>query len=474
MARTNRRDFIKQIAAGGLGIVAADMLHTRYAQAESSGDGPPNVLFILADDLGWGDLRCYGSTIAKTPRIDRLAEQGLRFTSFYVNGPVCSPTRAGFTTGRFPSCLGIHSHFASAEQNERRGMPQSMDPEAPTVADFFKEAGYTTGHFGKWHMGVVEAKEYGFDEYRVLGGGGPFAWHGEANFYRRSSELIVDEAIRFIEANRDKPFYANVWTMHPHAPLDPSEDHMKPYARFNDKRLTGEFTTPFGVFYGVVTEMDRQIGRLLDKLDELGLTDNTIVVFSSDNGPEDIHLTESAHSGVGHTGPFRGRKRSLYEGGIRTPFIIRWPGKAPAGKVDDSTILSGVDFLPSICRLAGVGIPGDLELDGEDMSGSLVGEPKARTRPLMWERRFRVLGDTINKSPMMAVREGRWKLLMNLDRSRLELYDIPNDPMEVDNVAGREPDVVEELSKALLNWHATLPESPIEREAGSNAYAWPK
>lgn len=473
MESLKRRQFLKSVMGVGAGVLTAGW--TRGALAQTGANGRrPNVIFILADDLGWGDPACYGNSIAKTPNIGRLAKEGLRFTSFYVNAPVCSPTRAGFMTGRFPSTLGIHSHFASPELNERRGMPQALDPSVATVYDCFRQAGYVTGHFGKWHMGNIDAGEYGVDCHRTMGGGGKPDWQGEEQFWRRSSRLIVDEAVHFIEEHRNEPFYLNVWTVHPHAPLDPSEEQMAPYARFEEKRVAGTFTTPFEVFYGTVTEMDRQIGRLLAKLDELGLAENTIVVFSSDNGPEDIHLSESAHSGIGSTGPFRGRKRSLYEGGIRTPFIVRWPGGAPAGRVDDTTVLSGVDFLPSISRLAGVAVPSGLSLDGEDMSGALKGTPRARKKPLYWERRFRVIGDVINCSPMMAVRDGDWKLLRNLDESRFELYDVTEDPSEVDNRAEEHPRKVRALSKKLLRWHDTLPVSPVEPQAGANEYPWPK
>jgi len=204
------------------------------------------------------------------------------------------------------------------------------------------------------------------------------------------------------------------------------------------------------------------------------LRENTIVVFSSDNGPEDIHISETAHSGAGSSGPFRGRKRSLYEGGVRTPFIARWPGHIPAGVVDAQTVLSGVDFLQSVTALCGVNVPKDLALDGEDMSAAWKGTQRARTKPLFWERRFTVIGDTIHMSPMMAMREGKWKLLMNPDRSRIELYDIPADPMEVDNLADANQGIVIKMSEHLLAWHAALPKSPIAPNAGAIAYPWPE
>jgi N-acetylgalactosamine-6-sulfatase len=199
-----------------------------------------------------------------------------------------------------------------------------------------------------------------------------------------------------------------------------------------------------------------------------------VIAFSSDNGPEDFNIGNAVHSGIGNTGPFRGRKRSIYEGGVRMPFIVRWLGHTPAGGVDDTSIVAGVDWLPTVCSLASLKLPNDLNPDGEDMSRALLGKPKDRTRPLMWEWRFRISGDMVHKSPMLAIRDRKWKLLMNPDRSRIELYDIPEDPTELDNVAGQHRDVVKELSEKLLKWHGTLPPGPVEEVAGSNAYPWPK
>ena len=228
------------------------------------------------------------------------------------------------------------------------------------------------------------------------------------------------------------------------------------------------------IYYASVSDLDQQIGRLVQKIDELGLADNTIIAFSSDNGPEDLNIRNAVHSGIGNTGPFRGRKRSLYEGGIRMPFIVRWPGYTPAGRIDDSTVLAGVDWLVTVCSLADVKLPADLEPDGEDMSQVIQGQPKRRTKPLMWEWRFRIFGDMVNKSPMLAIRDGNWKLLMNPDGKRIELYDIPMDPTELNNVAVQHPDVVRRLSAKLLHWHGALPPGPMDDSAGSNAYPWPK
>ena len=223
----------------------------------------------------------------------------------------------------------------------------------------------------------------------------------------------------------------------------------------------------------MATDADHHIGRLLKRLDELGLAENTIVIFSSDNGPEDVHVSNASNGGVGSPGPFRGRKRSLYDGGVRTPFIVRWTGNTPAGRVADSTVIGGVDFLPPICALAKVKLPGGLTLDGEDLSASFRGKSVARTKPLFWEWRFRIFGHTSNKSPQLAMRDAKWKLLMNPDRSRIELYDMTRDRNEMNNSASQHADVVARMSQQLLRWHQALPPGPVEKSAGSDAYRFP-
>lgn len=471
MVSDTRREFLKAMGRGALALGACHYLPSlATAWAEPSAEKPPNFVFILADDWGWGDLGCYGHEFLKTPNLDRLAAQGTLLTQFYVNGPVCSPSRTGIMTGQFPSRNRVFGHFAS-DLNAKRGMPNWLDPKVTTLPRLLRQRGYVTGHFGKWHLGngafdgvtAPEPSEYGVDDYRVFGGNGP-RWE-DPQWNARSSELIVDEAVRFVAANREKPFFVNVWLKDTHATLEPSKEQMAAYP---------DFKGALQIYYSAVTDADRQLGRLFDKLGELGLADNTIVIFTSDNGPEDIHVGNASHSGVGSAGPFRGRKRSLYEGGVRMPFIVRWPQKIPAGRVDDSTVMSGVDMLPTICALAGAQSPKDWKLDGVDMSGTLKGSPTHRAKPLMWDFRYGVAGDTLNRSPMLAIRDGDWKLLMNPDRSRVELYDIPHDPSELNNVADRHPDVVRKLSDALLKWFKSLPEGPIEPEAGKADYRWPQ
>jgi len=436
---------------------------------------PPNVIFILADDLGWGDLSCYGHQRLKTPHLDKLASQGTLFTQFYVNASVCSPSRCAFFTGQYPARHKIHGHYADHSLNAQRGMSNWLDPKVPNVASLLKSRGYATAHFGKWHLGsgpgAPNPTEYGFDEAKTMVSAVPAWKEPAATFWAKSTGLFVDEALRFIDANKNKPFYVNIWTLLPHATLNPTDEQMKPHERWGPKGVPHKGAET--IFYASVGDLDTQIGRLLVELEKMGLADNTLVLFSSDNGPEDIHISNAGHSGVGSAGPFRGRKRSLYEGGIREPFIVRWPGHVTAGRIDNESVVAGVDFLPTVCKLAGVQPPADHALDGEDVGDILLGQSRPRKTPLMWEWRFHVFGEPFHRSPILAIREGDWKLLMNPDRSRVELYDIPRDPTQMNNLAEKNKDVVERLAAKVLAWQKTLPEGPIEPTAGRDDYPWP-
>lgn len=460
------------------------LLVLKYSDAQANNDRP-NFIFILCDDLGWADLPVHGhqSVTAhggwlvrgdlKMPNVDRLAAEGTIYSQFYVNAGVCSPSRAGIMTGQFPGSLGIHDYLGNPKQNKAHGMPDWVEPSIPMVTRLLQNAGYKTAHFGKWHLGsgphAPKPEEYGIDDYKPCNDG-PMKRVG-------STEMIADETINFLESSvaGKEPFYINAWLYDPHSPLRPTEEMMAPY-----KHLSPGFGDNKGaleIWYAVLTDIDKHVGRIIDKLDELGLSENTIVVFSSDNGPESGLIPFISHYGGAsstNTGPFRGVKRSLYEGGIREPFIVRWPGTTPAGKVDNTSVISGVDWLPTVCDLARVPLPNGKKFDGENLSRALKGTPVIKERPQMWENRFPVYGHVIHKSPMLAIRVGNWKLLMNPDRSRVELYDIPNDPTELNNLASLKPDIVKDLSEMVLAWQATLPEGPVDPNAGSNAYPWPQ
>ena len=445
----------------------------------------PNFVFVFADDWGWGDLGCYGHRTVKTPFLDRLAGQGTLFTQFYVCSGVCSPSRAAAMTGQFPARFAIHGHFAAHDLNASRGMPNYLDPSVTTYTRLLQHSGYTVGHFGKWHLGhgdgAPEPAAYGIDESCVNSGNGPQlecgGCTGEAfipGMRHKSSQIIVDHTIDFIRRHREESFAVNVWLNDTHATLAPDEEQLTPYEMLMPGNVGHRWPGALAIYYAAVTNADRQIGRLLEALDEYGLADDTVFIFSSDNGPEDIHITNAAHSGVGSPGPFRGRKRSLYEGGVRTPFIMRWPrGGVRAGAVDNETPLCAADLLPSFCEISGTDGPSDTLLDGESMAAVFHGEQRARSRPLMWEWRFRVHGHPLNASPELSIRDGHWKLLFNRDRDRVELYDVPADPMELTHRAHFEPDVVERLAETALAWQMQLPEGPRDPEAGRNDYRWP-
>jgi N-acetylgalactosamine-6-sulfatase len=436
----------------------------------------PNFLFILCDDLGWGDLPCYGHRgyrahggwmvrgDLKMPATDRLAREGTRFTQFYVASAVCSPSRAAFLTGQFPGRLGIHDYFATPELNAKRGVRDSLDPATPAITRLLRDAGYITAHFGKWHLssgpGAPQPAQYGIDHYDPC-----LAPRERVT----SSERIAGEVIRCVEQNRTRPFYINAWLYDPHSPLTPTDEMMAPYRELSTQWPSQR--SAFEIYYGVLTYMDRQIGRILEALDRTGTAENTVVVFTSDNGPESGLIPFVSHYGAAATaGPFRGLKRSLYEGGIRTPFMVRWPGHVPAGRVDRASVLAGVDWLPTLCRLAGVNTPA---VDGEDVSAALYGRPWTRTQALLWENRYPVYGHVLDMSPMLAIRQAQWKLLMNPDRSRVELYDIPRDSAEMNNLAARQPALVERLSSRLRRWQSTLPKGPVDPGAGRNDWPWP-
>ncbi|MBI5774602.1 MAG: sulfatase-like hydrolase/transferase, partial [Verrucomicrobia bacterium] len=293
-------------------------------------------------------------------------------------------------------------------------------------------------------------------------------------YYRaHSTSNFVNETIGFITKNRDKPFYAQLWTLVPHATLNPTPEQLKLY---NNLRAGGPgfpHASAAQIFSASVTDLDTHVGRLLKALDELGLADNTLVFFSSDNGPEDIHIKNAGHSGAGSAGPFRGRKRSLYEGGVRVPGIIRWPGKVPAGVIDDASVVAGVDWLPTVCKFAGVVIPAAHKLDGEAMMDVFSGKPRARANPLMWEWRFRIAGEPFHHSPQLAIRDGDWKLLMNPDRSRVELYEIKKDATQLNNVAEKHPGLVASMSEKVLAWAKELPPGPRDAGAGQMNAPWP-
>lgn len=368
-------------------------------------------------------------------------------------------------------------------------MPHWLDTNAPSVARLLRDAGYATAHFGKWHLGsgsgAPEPSAYGFDVCRVVNGQGPQLGGETAQrdpFFRaKSTAMIVDETIAFLRTNRHRLFYVQAWTLLPHAPLHPTPEQLAVYSNLlpvADHPAFGpwmqrylaaatDLTNQMRIYAASITDLDAQLGRLLDAMDELGLSSNTVFFFSSDNGPEDYHVSNASNAGVGSTGPLRARKRSAYEGGIRTLGLLRWPGRVPAGRVDRESVLSGLDWLPTICRLAGVEIPADQRGDGEDVSDIWQGAARPRRTDLHWEWLFRVYGEKEYLPPPLAIRSGPWKLFAHHDGSGVELYRIPDGPGETQNLAAAEPIIVSNLLARLRAWVESLPPSETRRRVAA-------
>lgn len=421
----------------------------------------PTIVFILVDDMGWGDPSCFGGKVP-TPNMDRLAAGGMQFRQFYVASPICSASRCGILTGQFPARHRITSYLQTRAGNRECEQADYLDPKAPSLPRILKEAGYATAHIGKWHLGggrdVTDAPKfaaYGYD----LGLGTyespepvaalglkttPWETKREPQQVERHDRTrwMVDETLKFVHEHPDKPCFVNLWLDDVHTPYRPVEGQ-------DDRPLPEKYRE-------VLTETDRQIGRLMDALPA-----NTLIILCGDNGPEPT-LDHTRTKGL------RGMKWSLYEGGIRTPLIIRWPGTVPAGVVNETTVFSSVDFLPTLCSLLWLRPP-DADLDGECMSPAWEGETMLRGKPLFWEygrkpgEAGKVKGgfpypkEPGSKSPNVAVRDGRWKLLINADGTQPELYDLARDPAETTNLAETEIVTAGHLKKAALAWRKALP-----------------
>lgn len=457
--------FCLTIGAGGL------------SQAAPAPVSRPNFMFLLIDDMGYGDLTCYGGKSDQSPQIDSLAREGIRFSQFYVASPICSPSRTAFTTGQNPARWRITSFLAARAENERRGMAQWLDLRAPTLARTLQQTGYATGHFGKWHMGgqrdVGDAPlitEYGFDEsltqFEGLGDrilplldafdgkppskyalGSDKLGRGNIDWLDRSkvTSAFVKRALDFIQRaqRQGKPFYVNLWPDDVHSPF------------FPPKALRGN-GSKHDLYLGVVKAMDEQYAPLFDYIrNQPALRTNTIIIIASDNGPE---------PGAGSAGPLRGHKGMLYEGGIREPFIVWGPGfmqPAVRGSLNDTTVVSAIDVFPSIARLARAELPTGIGLDGEDLSRAMVGESNAkRSKPLFWNRPPDRPGPDGEAWPDLAMREENWKLLLMRDGRNPQLYDLMSDSGEARNVAAEHPEIVRRMSQPLLAWWQSLPGKP--------------
>jgi uncharacterized sulfatase len=456
-------------------VLASTILAAPVGRLLAAPPSRPNIVMVFIDDMGWGDFSCFGNREASTPNVDRLASEGLRFSQFYVNAPICSPSRCALTTGQYPQRWRITSYLNNRADNARRGVADWLDPKAPTLARILHDNGYVTGHFGKWHLGgqrdvddapVIAA--YGFDEsltnFEGMGAkllpltqrpgdekkgriwtdaerlGQPFTWMQRSQI----TTGFVDAAIAFIDraAREQQPFYINLWPDDVHSPFWP------PVEKWADGKR--------GLYLAVLQEMDRQLGKFFDHIRESPtLRENTLILVCSDNGPE---------PGAGSAGPFRGAKTRLYEGGIRSPLVVWGPGlvqKDKRGAHNETSVFAAFDLVPSLLALSSARAPAEVRFDGEDVSATLIGNSTAsRTAPIFWRRppdRKNSPPALPDPQPDLAIRDGDWKLLCDYDGSQPELYDLAGDRGETMNLASKQTEIVNRLSAAVVKWHRSMP-----------------
>jgi len=484
----------------------------------------PNFLFVLLDDWGIGDVGVYqvGSrhtSAATTPALDRFAKQAVVFTRGFSAHPVCSPSRTAWMTGRFPGEVGIHSALPCSGCKAANGSVVScgcagfVDPvRFPTITNILSEAGYKCGHFGKWHMGAssnttvppIDAPSpgpaYGLNATATFDSNAnlcdpnnskvqlypdapvliPPIHPKNPRWNALSSAAVTNTSLEFIDnVTAADPtghaWYVNAWFHAAHASLDPTLEQLALVGNKTCKAMSpnsGQTTCADEIYYAAMLDADTQIGRLFDGLKARHMWEDTVIAVSADNGPE---VRWSYPNSVGTTGPFRGQKRSLYDGGIRLPFMMAWPSHGPAGRVDDSSVVSGVDWFPTVLKLANltgtISPTQQAALRGHDISPTFVGEgiavPRPPDKPLLWEWRYNIEGPCYMEAPQLAVLDptGQYKLLMNppsiandTGGRRVELYSRSGteDLFEIHDLSSTLPHVVETLTVPLMQFHAEL------------------
>jgi arylsulfatase A-like enzyme len=397
---------------------------------------PPNILFILCDDLGINDLHCYGRKDHHTPNLDHLAAQGMRFTSAYCAQPICSPSRAAILTGKNPARLHLTT-FLPGRPNcvSQKVLHPEIQMQVPLaekmLPQYFQPAGYVSAAFGKWHVGGAGfgPLDHGFDLYHP----------GKANTKPSATEGgkgeydLTAAAEQFIETNRNRPFLVYLAHNTPHIPYAAQQTRVEHNAQAFEP-----------VYAGVIETLDDTVGRLLAKLEALKLADHTIVVFTSDNGG--LHVPEGPHPKVTHNTPYRAGKGFVYEGGMRIPLIVRWPGHVPAGKIVDDPVIN-TDWIPTLLELAGQ--PAATGLDGVSFAPLLTDRGPLAKRNLFWHFPHYT---NQGSRPSGAVREGNWMLVEYYDEEKVELYDLAGDICEKQDLAAQQPDRVARMRSALATW----------------------
>jgi len=449
-----RRCFLKTIGFGAASLAIGGCTGDYRQPMGGKGKDKPNIIFILVDDLGWAELGCYGNRFNETPNIDKLAEQGMRFTDAYSAAPVCSPMRASFVTGQYPARLDINSHLAPWDARH-------LPTDQVTIAQMLKREGYTSGIIGKWHLTgyynhhaeEFPPSQYGFDETlisenRGIGGGSyyyPYHFNREIEKRLPGKEYLIDrmnlEAVEFVERHRREPFFLFLSHYAVHNLVLGKEEMVAKYAteevksRFYESRSRPHNNPHLASQLEVI---DEGVGMIMEKLDKLGLADNTILIFTSDNGGS---LTATRND------PLRGGKGQLYEGGVREPLVVRWPGVVPAASVCNQTT-SSIDFYPTFLEAANIVPDSAQHTDGVSIVSVLKNPNQILERDTLYWHYPYDRGTNAG-----TVRKGDWKLIKFYDGNKVELYNLADDISETNNLAKEHSDKAAELEKMLTDWH---------------------
>ena len=426
----------------------------------------PNFIVFLADDLGWGDLGCYGHPKIKTPNLDQFASQGVRFTQAYAACGVCSPSRSSILTGRTPYRNGVWRWLPVGNEAHLRA-------SEVTTPESLKAIGYQTMHSGKWHLNGYfnrpeqpQPDDHGYDWWFATQNNASPTHKDPINFVRNRKEvgplrgfsapLVATEASNWLKNQRDpgEPFFISVWTHEPHLPIESDPEFQKLYSEIENPGVRQH--------HGNVTQLDHAFGNLMKTVDELGLTDNTFIIFTSDNGPEgsgkgNLKNPQSQQNRTwGSTGGLRGRKRDSHEGGIRVPGIVRWPGKVQPGTVSDVPII-GSDIFTTVLELAGAAVPTDRTIDGVNILPACSGQEVDRPVPLFWRTHI------APPASHAAMRIGDWKIVADEKLEKFQLYEIAKDAEEKINLASKMPDKLSEMKAKFLEvWEGVEKEGPSQ------------
>ena len=417
----------------------------------------PNIILVYVDDMGIGDASYTNGKTLKTPNIDRLAAEGKVFKQYYSNAPVCSPSRVAITTGMYPISWNINTFLSDKKFNEKCDQSDFLQTKAPSMARILKSGGYTTAHFGKWHMGggrdvdnAPSIADYGFDTFvstyespnpDLLLTSTKWIWAKSDSIKRwERTGYFVDKTLGFLKNNPNTPCFINLWPDDVHSPWVPTPESLEG----NKKDF---YTLPN--LQPVLEAFDFQIGRLLDGIKKLGVDENTIIIFSSDNGP-------SPSFNRVRTNGLRGEKNSLYEGGILMPFIVRWPGTIKGNKVDNNSVIAAIDILPTVCNIAGIKDQSSFSFDGEDASVAFSSNTVfTRKKDLFWEygrNKNYNYPKGENRSLQLATRFKNYKFYTNLQGDNVELYDLVSDPNEAKDISKLNPELIQKLKSETLAW----------------------